>query len=217
MSKLPKTGDNPLPGAPARQPQATQPDHCGGQPATVEPHEPPIIIGGGSLYIDLPGNKTLNEPTPNLALPRPFRHGFMGGGEGSVLQLEFLHVLTQLRDHNGQITFTTHPVTLADNGALQIFLSQQRGDGTNNFDPVHATEPQLVIAGNPFRLELDKQLRGPARLPKTHNPLRYDHPGYTRSFRIEGWRIVNTAGGVINPGSTGAESYWFALSFAHPH
>lgn len=183
----------------------------------LEPHEPPIIIGGGSLYIDMPGDKEMNEPIPDPALARPFRHSLASGGGGSIRALQTVSVLTEHRAGSMRVSFVTHSLAEGSDCELQIFLSQQRQGSSTVFIPIHASEPQIAIAGNPFKFEVDRELRGPEELPKEHSPFRYLHPGYKRRFRITRWRIVNSSGDVVVPGSANDDSYWFSIMFHHPH
>ncbi|MDT4952414.1 MAG: hypothetical protein QOJ02_552 [Acidobacteriota bacterium] len=224
MNTQQNTSDAPTPetASPSEHQAMPEEDFSDGTlPEVVEPHEPPIIIGGGgSLFIDLPLEKDIDTPTPVLTNPRPYRHGLKGGGGAGIRALGMVKVLTEPRFDNGQPR--TREIGIDQlieerNFELRIWLAQLREGTVEDYEPVEPTDqPQIILAGNPFRLEADKELQGPTFSFRVNRPQRYDHPGYKRRFRIRKWRLVARDGTELT-GDQGDEAYWFACSFHHPH
>lgn len=216
------TPDDSIPGtdAPSGDPVTPDKEPTNGPMSDVEPHEPPIIIGGGdSLYIDLPEDKDIDAPSPILANPRPFKHGLKNSASSSIRALGQVKVLIEPRFEKGhpKLKEFKDDILIEDrNFELQIWLEQLREDN-GDYDPIQPeAEPQLILAGNPFKLEVDRELQGPTSSFRVNRPRRYNHPGYKRRFRIRKWRIV-AADGTELTSMQGDEAYWFACSFHHPH
>jgi hypothetical protein len=202
-----------------------------------EPHQPPIIIGGGSFFMDFPRlneNEPPQEPImldgiPDFTKPRPYKYKLKAGSQRAI---EKVGVLTHLRQGGG-IRFRTYPaqnIPFPEQLGCQLWIWLQvlRADA-NPFEPTFEPlkgPPQVVIRGGleptPFKLEADKELIGAQPSYKAHNRFRYTHAGYERHFRIGRWRIVDGEGfpvvtqeGLPETGESEDESYQLFVTFHH--
>jgi hypothetical protein len=185
------------------------------QPLTLDPHQPPIIIGGGSLFIDVPQLMLIDEPEPTLGNSRPYVHDLKEADGGEVRAIASIRVLTESRLGGRRINFDSLAFDEADNCELRIWLSQLNEEG--EFELINEAEPQIILAGNPFRLEIDKELRGPEPNFKFHSPQRYLHPGYKRHFHIERCQVFNRGAAQPRFEREGDDSYWLGIQFHDVH
>jgi hypothetical protein len=185
-------------------------------PTGGQTNEPPIIIGNGSLFMDLPLGKSI-EPDAPAAGPRPFRYRQSGGGT-PIRAIGRLQLLRLIPVNNNPVEWTDHDeIPEANNSQVHIFLAELNAAGTA-FVPVDAANAQMVIKGPPFAIEVDKPLFGPLPSRKSIAPFRFQHPGYNgRPFRIYRWMLIEMPGGV--PSTTfdqsNADDYLLHITFWH--
>jgi hypothetical protein len=181
-----------------------------------ETNEPPIIIGNGSLFMDLPIDKPIEADTP-AGGPRPFRYRQRGGGTPirAIGRIQYYRLKpvnenpVEWRDYDG--------IPEGDQAQVHIWLAELNVAG-NAFIPVDEANPQMVIKGPPFSIEVDKPLFGPFPSIKSIAPFRFQHPGYNgRPFRIHRWMLIQLPGGVPSTiiDQSRDDDYLLHISFLH--
>lgn len=190
--------------------------------------EPPVIIGNGSVLIDLPPDKDIeldHTRPPDARLPRPFIYVLKEGASPTIRALGRIQVLSLRPENNDPVRWLDYDrVPELLNCQLHVWLEQQVtvGDDVDAFESVNPSDEetsQIVLSGNPFTLELDKELRGPFHTHKPHSPFRYTHPGYNaqKHFRIRKWKLLfaSPEGPQVIIEQDGNEDYRIHASFWH--
>jgi len=180
---------------------------CGPQ-YVLRTHEPPILVWGGSMNIDLKDRLSTNDNTP------PFRYmkdGLM------YREIANVRVVTEHAGNEGEIS----DITYYPRQVSQLWLWYQRIRPTPSnpecdceYLPDLTADPQVRIKGDPFELFIDERLHARAATHKPARPNRYAHPGqgWGRHFRIGRWRLVRPNGSQIF-GDAGADGYTFYIAF----
>lgn len=178
-------------------------------------HEPPIIIGGGSLRLDTFRNIRLD--TTVAGDPRPNKYGLASGAYKTIA---VVGVMTEAND--GKVKFDNYSFTALAGCKVLIWLEQLKTDtpGTideeTEYDATTAApgkEPHLLITGDPFLIEVDKPLQNRVASNKGNRPHRWTHPGFSnKHFHIGRWEIRNKRDQILDSGS-GGDNYVIAILF----
>lgn len=182
---------------------------CREFPRTQDFHEPPIGTGGGSLFVDVPSDTVLDDPSRgNAPLVYTFRdtggNGHTYGSIGAVL------VVTE--KDNGKVESVQYFIPPEKNARLQLWFS---GGGS---------EPGFIMAeeGGTRKITINNQQN---RLnTRSTNPNRPNRPlrvlCQNSGVHIERWALVDEAGNPIQDPTSGAnledagdDMYYFYVSF----
>lgn len=179
------------------------------RPGGAETHEPPVIIGGGSLHVDFKQEIVRHGFNPP-GHPRPFKYKWESEEVGHVATVQ---VITE--EDDGHFSCERYNLPERVGCQVRVWLRQLKlGGGPFDYEPVAASdEPQLIVAGNPPQMELDRELTGPQMTHKFKQPFRYEHPGYDRHFRIAKWEIFNLQTGTFEFRGVPGESYQLYIFF----
>ncbi len=188
---------------------------------TLEPHLPPIIIGGGSLKIEMK-HRCSYQPLAND--PSLLNHKYVVRGE----DYSFIRRVVVIREGE-QIVCCSYD-NLPDGCEVHIWLQKLKAVPASDIDyePLTAI-PQLRLKGttaNPrtnseLEIKSDEEFGNRAPTHKQHRPHNYFHRGYGgRHFRIGKWEIVDANGAVVTDGlnnfrESGDDGYRIALGFDH--
>lgn len=180
-------------------------------------HEPPIIIGSGSLRLDLYRNIVLDATVS--ADPRPKKYKLQATPD-YYKTIATVRVLTE--DESGDVKVVDYNLSEEAGGKVLVWLDQLKMEtpGTQNDEydydqtTVELNKPaHLMITGNPFLIETDQPLQGRMASNKKKRPHRWMHPGLGRNhFRIGRWEIRNARDERLD-GDYGDNSYTIAITF----
>lgn len=180
-------------------------------------HEPPIIIGSGSLRFDLYRNIVLTDTVS--ADPRPKKYK-LAATPDHYKTIDTVRVITE--DETGDIKVTDYKLSESAGGKVLIWLDQLKmenpGSLGDEYDYDQSTAElgkpaHLMITGNPFLIEADKPLTGRMASNKRKRPHRWAHPGFGRNhFRIGRWEIQNASNERLD-GDFGDNNYTIAITF----
>src|SRR5258708_7404950 len=108
-----------------------------------EPHEPPMGLDGGSLFIHFPDNIRQDRIAPGD--PRPYKYVLRTKVYGTV---GFVRVITEV--NNGKLSFLKYSVPEAMGCQLQIWLHQLKETPSTGLPfeyEARTVEPQVLIKG----------------------------------------------------------------------
>lgn len=184
-------------------------------PSNGSTHQPPIIVGGGSL------NLYLSQLMPSGAGGAPFTYLATGAEFGRLTAVRVTHERTDIEDciYYG----------LPSDAELWLWTQVFQPPPQSSWAPL-APLPNVTITGIPNAVITRRQVQiisdvtmGTARGTNAQfRPWVYAHGGYGGSqFRIGAYAVV-ASGSVLFPDSTtpqytdrGAEGYRFYLGFEH--
>jgi hypothetical protein len=186
-----------------------------------EPHEPPIGLEGGSLYMSW--NLQIIESTTNQADPRPYKYVLADSSRrrGDVAVVK---ILTERND--GQVSFARYLLPQATGAHVLIWLQKLISD-PSEYPPRYENRPtdaQILIRGDNLFIETDRRLNAPYATYKLGRRHGYAHPGYERHFRIAAWAIVDETGHVVHENNdpfgrafndSGDDGYYLYIYFHH--
>jgi hypothetical protein len=201
---------------------------CEGQIVTVT-HEPPIIIGSGSCYVEMGDTLTLT----NVTGPPPFV--YRKAGTDPYTGIHSIRIITEYKPDPTQPN-KPHltDITYVPNQTCELWIWLQKlTPGLSpdcTFDTTTLSgDPDVRLGCGGTVIDMQVTLRNDRFQPvepthKCGQSNRYSHmgTGLTPHFRIGQWRIVDASGRPINfppvgPGeSNGEDSYRFYVAFDHP-
>jgi hypothetical protein len=85
-----------------------------------------------------------------------------------------------------------------------------------------ASDAQVLVKGDNLLIETDRQLHASHATYKNSRRFGYEHPGYSRHFRIAAWAIINETGGLVMENNdpfgrsftdSGEDAYQIYISF----
>lgn len=182
-------------------------------------HEPPIGVGGGQLFVDIPRGLILVDPQPGHG---PYVYTFARDAGADEVQAGDSHpdeteytgisaLLTVTENDGGYVDVVTYSTSNVVGTKLHIWF----GDDTN-------PDFILEVSGTVRQLTISSRLDPPIPNPsKSHRPNR--RICSARAI-IKKWELVGSSGAVIQDPITGAmledyndDDYHFYISFAHEH
>jgi hypothetical protein len=214
-------------------PPATNPDSqnpatppVGTEPASFETDEPPVIINGGSLFLEFPTGKNIVQFAHMPDDHRPFKYRYAAGHPER--DLESIRVVKQL--DTGAVGFPLNPASPrifpeAQKCILKIWLQPLTLSGGNVVPGTLETEPDIQIrgattdAGTPpsLHIETRRQFLAEVHSFKKSRIHRNDYPPIAPHFRIGRWQVVTGVDPVqVLDEESGADAYQLFVTF-HTH
>jgi hypothetical protein len=182
-------------------------------------HEPPVIIGNGSLFLELPARRNIKFQRQAPGDPRPFKYVTADGAD-PARSLETVNVLRQLKAGSGSATLRMVSLVETDGCILKIWLQTVMSGGPLDFKPFDP-EPDFLIRGAPLLIESKVLLANEVHSHKNHCTHRYVHPGFRDpqtgldpDFRIGKWQIVKGDGTDVAL-EADDDGYMFFITFHH--
>jgi hypothetical protein len=169
-------------------------------------HEPPIGVGGGSFFFDVP-HMSLHLPEIPTDLGTYQRYDFLNNANRpkNYTAIERVAIMTE-DDSRGHISFVIHSFEEAQQVKLRLWL--------NNRKAVPTGQPDIIIDGtNGGSISTKQHLTTRQDLPaKAMRGKRHIHPG--SDFCVVKWQIVDR-GGVQLGTAEKDDLYYFYVSFHH--
>jgi len=189
--------------------------------AVGDNHEPPIGLGGGSFFCDVPASFQLNDTE---TVSDGFRL-YTFSSDNTFIAIRSIAVLTELPDNHGAIRFDRFIFEETLTPLLRMWLGTGANEISEN-DPPHV----IVNGADGGRVFLNANFspfNSPLTLNKEFRTARFRHPD--SQMRVIKWEVVNRAGSEpltssdlpviladgVRCSDTGADMYYFYVAFDH--
>ena len=156
-----------------------------------DPHEPPIGLGGGSLYVSWHRRLALGTQGPSSD-PRPFKYR-LADPLVQYRSVAVMRILTERGD--GTARFKRYILPRAVGAQVLIWLHQLEW-GSNTYPAVYepqSAEAQILIKGDPLLIESDQPLRLSSGTYKNSRPFGFEHPAQYRWTNVRGRPSFSTS------------------------
>lgn len=192
----------------------------------LDTDEPPIIISGGSLSLELPRNHNSGSPKQIVPVSTPGQFPITYEiTEERNRALERVFIVIQPGALGPVTTFDTGTLLEAKNCILKIWLQLlQAGGGEFDYEPIGSAAPADIIIQGPSpqtgartRIEINSRGAFGPRV-QTHKkiwPGRHDLYGLPRHFRIGKVRILEGDNTTVVMEHSGGNGYQLYFTFHH--
>jgi hypothetical protein len=185
-------------------------DKCPELGSPAEPHEPPIIIGGGSLTMECEKPMIREQIQITIPPPRMYLYKFDAYRYGKMVRLEVITEYEKL------FTYECHPLADLSSPTLKVWLQRYQSNAWEaaDIDPqrtdshLYLRYHQVQAANRNFdeaKLETDKEFGAPQLGYKLLPTYKHAHAGYGANvhFRIGRWQLLEGTSvvqqGVVGP------------------
>lgn len=176
--------------------------------ASLNEHEPPIGVGGGRFFVDIPQNMNLNGPIQFAPYVYVFQRDSESKSETHYTGISALLSVTE--NDSGYVDVVTYSTSAVEGNKLHIWFGEN-------------TEPDCVleVVDSEIQLTISDTLEPPIPNPtKSHRP--YRRICSNPQSQIKKWELVGSNGVTLRDPINGTmvedfgdDYYHLYISFAH--
>ena len=175
-------------------------------------HEPPIGVGVGSCFFDLPNEIKLDRPT-GMDGYQKYNFASNQSTHTPYTAIAAIAVINERRQRSRGITFEAYRVNESQQAKLRLWLSNTKDEPTSS-------QPDIIIDGvSGGSISTKQSLNTTIMLPKSNRKTRHLHQN--SDLCVVKWELVDRAGTVLSKpdGTPCRESrddlYYIYVSFYH--